>query len=134
MHLFGSMALFCPKPALPYHLSNSLSLLSLENDLQRLATISRHDALRPSDHSNTDVDRCLCFSNATGSTPKLNCPYYRTFAFYQWMSKLDVPFYNLLLWPTSATLIYKTCSSIQQISLLLSSLVPARVNVLDTSP
>ena len=38
---------------------------------------------------------CLWFSHTTRLTPKSNGSYYRTFAFYQWMNKLDVSFHTV---------------------------------------
>ena len=38
---------------------------------------------------------CLWFSHTTRLTPKSNGSYDRTFAFYQWMNKLDVSFHTV---------------------------------------
>ena len=38
---------------------------------------------------------CIWFSHTTRLTPKSNGSYYRTFAFYQWMNKLDVSFHTV---------------------------------------
>ena len=66
----------------------------LENDLQRVAIISPHDALRPSEQGDTTVDRVpLVFTHHP----------FNTFAFYQRMSKPSVSFHNHLLQRTSAT-------------------------------
>ena len=46
---------------------------------------------------------CLWFSHTTPLTPKSNGFYYRSFAFYQRMSKVNAPCHNNLLWRTSAT-------------------------------
>ena len=71
------------------------SFSSLENDLQRVATISHHEALRPSEQSYTTVDRVTLVLNCL--RPKSNGSYCRTFAFNQQTSKLDVSFHNHLL-------------------------------------
>ena len=78
----------------------------------------------------------IWFSHATCLAPKSNGLYYRTFTNIlshpiKRMSKLDVYFVNYLLWCTSATSVARW--SIPQITCLLSSLVRARVSVLDAS-
>ena len=103
------------------------------------ATISRHDVLHPSEKSCAIVDDRVCldlvlacdlFSTKVKRFVLQNFHIY-TFTFYQRMSKLDVYFLNYLLWCTSATSVARW--SIPQITCLLSSLVRARVSVLDSS-
>ena len=103
------------------------------------ATSSRHDVLHPSEKSYAIVDDRVCldlilacdlFSTKVKRFVLQNFHIY-TFTFYQRMSKLDVYFLNYLLWCTSATSVARW--SIPQITCLLSSLVRARVSVLDAS-
>ena len=103
------------------------------------ATISRHDVLHPSEKSCAIIDDRVCldlvlacdlFSTKVKRFVLQNFHIY-TFTFYQRMSKLDVYFLNYLLWCTSATSVARW--SIPQITCLLSSLVGARVSVLDAS-
>ena len=103
------------------------------------ATISRHDVLHPSEKSYAIVDDRVCldlvlachlFSTKVKRFVLQNFHIY-TFTFYQRMSKLHVYFLNHLLWYTSATSVARW--SIPQIACLLSSLVRARVSVLDAS-
>ena len=103
------------------------------------ATISRHDVLQPSEKSYVIVDDRVCldlvlachlFSTKVKRFVLQNFHIY-AFTFYQRMSKLDVYFLNHLLWCISATSVARW--SIPRITCLLSSLVRARVSVLDAS-
>ena len=73
------------------------------------------------------------FSYRAGLTSRSNDFYYRTFAPYsdQRMSKLDVSF---LMQPPFVAYKRDVSLSVPQMTRLLSSLVPARVSVLDATP
>ena len=91
------------KEMVSFFTDRGYSFFSLDYDLQRVATISHHDALRPSEQSYTNVDRVPLVLNYLA--PKSNGSYCRTFVFYQQTSKLDVSFHNHLLQHTSATML-----------------------------